>query len=240
MSPVAAASASWATSDAPLSRNDATNRPIASGVEAIVRRRSSAATSSTTAGATSGIACGRLRTMRVDEGDRELFGADRLGQVTVHASGQAGLAVALHGVGRHGDDVDVAARRPDATCRFEAIHLGHLHVHQDEVVRQRRHSLDGFEPVRGNVGAVAHRLQHEQRDLLVHGVVLRQQDAQRMALTERLGVDRGDDFGRCAVGQQRHEDVEELGLLDRLGEHRGEHRVEALGPTERGVENERE
>ena len=52
---------------------------------------------------------------------------------------QAALAVALHGVGRQGDDRDVPAgrrsRRADGGGRLEAVHLGHLHVHQDQVER---------------------------------------------------------------------------------------------------------
>src|SRR6476620_2147276 len=35
---------------------------------------------------------------------RELFGADRLGEVVVHPGRKAGLAVLEHGVGGHGDD----------------------------------------------------------------------------------------------------------------------------------------
>ena len=73
---------------------------------------------------------------------------------------------------------------PDAAGGFEAVHLGHLDVHQDDVVRQLADRFDRFEPVRGDVGAVAQRLEHEHGDLLVDGVVLGQQDPQRMAFAE--------------------------------------------------------
>ncbi len=45
--------------------------------------------------------------------------ADRLGQVVVHAGGEADLAVALHRVGRHRDDARALVRRPAARrcCR---------------------------------------------------------------------------------------------------------------------------
>ena len=42
----------------------------------------------------------------------QLLDADRLGHVVVHARGQAFLAVALHGVGGHGDDARTGARLP--------------------------------------------------------------------------------------------------------------------------------
>ena len=55
---------------------------------------------------------GRPRS-RASKAARSSACADRLGQVAVHAGRQAALAVAFHGVGRHGDDRDVAAgRRP--------------------------------------------------------------------------------------------------------------------------------
>ena len=104
---------------------------------------------------------------------------------------EARFPVALHGVGGHGDDPDrqYAAfgwdrAGPDLPGCFEAVHLGHLDVHEDEVVRELLDGLDGLDAVRGDVGAVAHRLEDEERDLLVDRVVLGQQDAQRMAVTE--------------------------------------------------------
>ena len=109
---------------------------------------------------------------------------DRLDHVVVHAGGQARLAVALHRVGGHRDDARALAVRPsrrDAPRRLEAVHLGHLHVHQHHVVGLARDRLDRLDAVRRQVGAVAHLLQQAQRQLLVHDVVFGEQDAQRMA-----------------------------------------------------------
>ena len=50
--------------------------------------------------------------------------------------------------------------------------------------------FDRLDAVRREVGAITHLLQEAQRELLVHDVVLGEQDAQRMAVRE-LGIERG-------------------------------------------------
>src|SRR5450830_283056 len=64
-------------------------------------------------------------------------GAERLGQVIVHAAGDAAFAVAFEGAGRHGDDDALrhALRFALAYLRggFETAHFRHLQVHQDQV-----------------------------------------------------------------------------------------------------------
>src|SRR6478735_1733317 len=71
-------------------------------------------------------------------GDRrlELLGADWLAHVVVHAGREARLAVAGHRVGGEADDPDRPLRpaAADPTGRLEAVHLGHLDVHQHDVV----------------------------------------------------------------------------------------------------------
>ncbi len=61
------------------------------------------------------------------------------------------LAIALHGVGRHRDDRHVGAGRPfaraDGFGRLEAVHLGHLHVHQHHVEGFALDALDRFSAV---------------------------------------------------------------------------------------------
>src|SRR5262249_38004577 len=66
----------------------------------------------------------------------ECVDADRLREVIVHAGGQALVAVALHRVGRHRHDARPRAIAPanDLARGLQAVHLGHLHVHQDHVV----------------------------------------------------------------------------------------------------------
>ena len=59
--------------------------------------------------------------------------------IVVHARRQAPFPVAPHGVGGHGDygDLMIENRRPgiaDLACGFYAVHIGHLHIHQHQVV----------------------------------------------------------------------------------------------------------
>ena len=82
----------------------------------------------------------RLRRAQRRDGCVQFVRLDRLGDVAVHAGRQAALAVALHGVGGHGDDracagPSPASRRADRGRRLEAVHLRHLHVHQHQVER---------------------------------------------------------------------------------------------------------
>ena len=60
-------------------------------------------------------------------------------EIVVHAGGQALFPVSFHGVGRQRNDGDVRCLRlslslTNAGCGREAIHDGHLAVHEDEVV----------------------------------------------------------------------------------------------------------
>ena len=84
----------------------------------------------------------------------ELLGADRLADVVVHPGGEARLAVAGHGVGGEPDDPEPAIRPPgtDPTGRLEAVHLGHLDVHQHDVVAARLDGVDRGLAVADDVG----------------------------------------------------------------------------------------
>ncbi len=107
---------------------------------------------------------------------------DRLGDIAVHARLQAALPIALDGVGSHRDDRDVPACPPlslaDAGRRLEAIHLGHLHVHQDQVEGLLLPGGEGLLAIAGDVHRVPALLQEDGRQRLVDEVVLHQQDSE--------------------------------------------------------------
>ena len=154
-------------------------------------------------------------------------------------------------MGRHGDDRNVPADArlplPDRRAGTEPIHLGHLDVHQHEVVRLALHRFDGLDAVRREVRPIAHLLQDAERELLVHDVVLGEQDAQRMA-RGHLGVDprrgRGDGnrFRVGVVREQRDQRVVKMRLPDRLAQERLEQAFLGadLAPAERAEQDKRQ
>ena len=94
-------------------------------------------------------------------------------------SAQAALAILAAGTGGHRDDRRVPARAflgPDRRRRLVPVHLGHLAVHQDRVVRLPRRGLHGVarRSARCRRGSPALD-EHRDRDLLVDQVVLGQQ-----------------------------------------------------------------
>src|SRR5882724_5490649 len=105
----------------------------------------------------------------------QFIGLHRLGDVVVHPGGEAALAIALHGIRRHGDDGHVRAYRrfalADRGRRLVAIHLRHLAVHEHGMVADAGRGLDGFEPVRHHVHPAPELLEHARRKSLIHHIV---------------------------------------------------------------------
>ena len=101
---------------------------------------------------------------------------NRFGDVVVHSGSEASLAVAGHGVGGHRDDRDVPARAffllPDERGGFKTIHLGHLHIHEDQVEGLFFQHSQSHPSVLGDRHAVPGLLQNPQGDALIDGVVL--------------------------------------------------------------------
>src|SRR3546814_873137 len=85
-------------------------------------------------------------------------GVDGFGDVVVHAGGEAAVAVLFGGAGGHGDDggvVDVAFEAADLGGGLEAVHAGHLDVHEDGVEAGAAHGGEGGAAVVGDFGGVA-------------------------------------------------------------------------------------
>ena len=136
----------------------------------------------------------------------QVLDPDRFHDVVVHAGRQEPLAIALHRLGGHRDDPRPLAGPPafeDAARGLDAVHLRHLHVAEQQVVRLPFERLDRLDAVAGDVGAVAQLLQHPQRQGLVHGVVLGQQDPERMLRAE-FRIDRARRRAFRPVGRRRH------------------------------------
>ena len=91
------------------------------------------------------------------EGGVEVVETRGLADVVVHAGFQAALAVALHGVCRHRDDADAGGGgiRADAAGGFVTVELGHLAIHEDDVVGSGFEGFEHFEAVGGDFDGVA-------------------------------------------------------------------------------------
>ena len=172
------------------------------------------------AGALRARCAGAFERTRAAQRLRQLVRTDRLGDVVIHPGGEAGLAVLGHRVRRHRDDARASLRRPalaDPARSIETVQLGHLHVHEHDVVGLPLERLQCLEAVRRHVGAVAELVEEPECDLLVHGVVLGQEDPQRRC--RRLAHFRHGLAGLrllYVLGKRFHEGVVELRGLDRL------------------------
>ena len=122
------------------------------------------------------------------------LGSDRLRDVVVHAGREARLAVAFHRVRGHRHDPRSGVARPARRGSGGSPPARRARASGRPSGRRRRRVRsmrgDRLQAVAGDVGAIAHPLEQPERELLVHRVVLGQQDAQRMARAE-LAVDAG-------------------------------------------------
>ena len=179
----------------------------------------------------------------------QLFDPDRLHEVVVHPGGQEPLAITLHRLGGHRHDPRPRIRGPpldDPARRLDAVHLGHLDIGEQQIVGLPLERLERLDPVPGHVGSIAELLEQPERELLVHHVVLGQQDPQRVPRAElridgaRRGFLASVVEGRAEHGRQnglqrrgldrlRHERVDARGLPSRIGfdlassDRRGDH-----------------
>ena len=164
---------------------------------------------------------------------RHLDFVKRLGQKIVHARFQALSANIGQGMGGKRDDGDTlhlpAATRhaffalADALGRPEPVQFRHLAIHQNQIEFLLRNQTGGNDPIGRGDDAATHILQDSGRDILVHRIVLRDQNAgiKTRSLPPRIVADIK---GRGAAGfRARHgsgKAVEQLGRPYRLGEDR--------------------
>ena len=166
------------------------------------------------------------------EGCLQIALANGFGQVTVEAGRQTALAVALHGVGRQGEDryVPFASRfaQPDRLNRFEAVHLRHLHVHENDVELTGVECIERLAAVGCDDHGMSDPLQHVDSHLLVHVMILGQQNPQAIFGSDRPRADQGGTA--CALVFRRpsrrrhgfHQGIEQFGLPHWFGEADGD------------------
>ena len=116
-------------------------------------------------------------------------GLDGLGQIVGHACFQAALAVADHGGCGQGDDPNVAVvvtgfAVTDAGGGIEAVHFWHLAVHENQIIAVVAQGFHAGEAIADDLRSIAEATQQAGDELLVHGIVLGDEDAQRVLLAE--------------------------------------------------------
>ena len=150
-------------------------------------------------------------------------GADGLGEVVVHAGLKAALAVSGDGVGGEGDDDGATLGGEDfadAAGGLEAIHNGHLAVHEDDVVGVKVEEAEGLLAIGCEVAGVAGALEEGGDELGVNGIVLGDEDA---GGGDGGGRDRGSGDSRgISGGEDGGEEAAEGALHDGLGGDGGE------------------
>src|SRR2546426_512630 len=101
-------------------------------------------------------AVGRLGASPFDGGE-QVVRLERLRKVTAHPALEATLALPAERVGRQGDDRKRPALRQDTDLlgRLEPVHLGHLDVHEDDVVALSGDGVHGFPTVAHDVHLVS-------------------------------------------------------------------------------------
>src|SRR5471032_1184365 len=145
---------------------------------------------------------------------------DRLGQVIVHAGGQAFFGVAALGVGGHRHQRRAPAQRllggADVRRRLVTIHLRHAAIHQDQVVALALRRVDRLAAVEGELALAAVHGQHGGGHHLVGAVVLGHQHAVQAA--GRGGTGQARRFGVAAAGQQFAQRGQQTVLAQRLAQ----------------------
>lgn len=88
--------------------------------------------------------------------------------------------VAGHGVGSHGDDghadADTALQSADRGSGFEAVHIRHLDVHNDDVEGTVLQGGEGLAAIVGNCHLVALFFKQANGEFLINGVVFGKQN----------------------------------------------------------------
>ena len=136
------------------------------------------------------------------QGGQHSLHTDGFGEVIVHAGFDTEVTVALHGIGRHGNDRNaghIFPGRPvaDLTGGFIAIHFRHLAVHQDQgiafVCRAVQQTGDGLHAIGGKIDLITGAGEQLTCHHLVDLVIFHQQQAlSALVAGLRAGVRRGD------------------------------------------------
>ncbi|EXI88900.1 MAG: hypothetical protein AW11_02003 [Candidatus Accumulibacter regalis] len=156
-----------------------------------------------------------------------MLAVDRLGQIIVHAGGEAAFPVTVHGVGGHRDDrlsplASGHFGRADPARCFEPVHDRHHHVHQHDVEAFATQPINGGLAVLHQCDAVTPAFEQPDRQLLVDGVVFDEQNGQRRSCSRRRLLVRARCGRRRALVEGASERVQELVAGQRFAQLAGD------------------
>src|SRR5579862_1173569 len=98
-----------------------------------------------------------------------------LGNIIVHASFKTSLFVSWHSIARHSDYARTLLIRPSSmqlARGFIAVHLGHLYIQKNDVIRFSFDGLEHLQAIANHVGTVSKFLQKVASHPLIHSIVV--------------------------------------------------------------------
>ena len=128
-------------------------------------------------------------------GIHQLVDAQRFRDILVHSRGQAPFSVALHRVCGHRDDGCVTPGFAFEIANLfrggQAVHAGHLYVHQNDVRRSRLPGDDRIGTARHDGDAMTLFMEQFTHQFLIHQSILGHQHVERRQLPNRRQRDGG-------------------------------------------------
>src|SRR4029434_10662645 len=160
--------------------------------------------------------CSGARWNPVQERGKQLIGVDGLAQMVVHSCRTAHVSVAVHDIGCHGNDGDRSEARIGANGLggSDAVHDGHLHVHEHNIVIVLADHLDGKSAIFSLVHGEVRFFEKTEGNFAVKFVVLGKKDA---SATNGRKIDLCSGAGLDFAGRVL---TEAESLNDRVKEHR--------------------
>ena len=132
----------------------------------------------------------------------ELFWIEGLAEKIRHPRGHALLLIALEGIRRQGNDRNARRLRAhlafaDGAGRLEAVHDGHLAIHEHDIEGLARDGVDGLATISDAFDHAAHTFQEIARDLLIDETVF---DEQHFVAPSCDRIDHDAHIRRCLAG----------------------------------------
>ena len=107
----------------------------------------------------------------------QLLRIDRLGHMVIHARQFRYQAILIEGIGGHGKNGNLLPARQGPNCpgSLQAVQIGHLDIHQHQIVAMLAGALDRFLTIFRHINRQPHAMQQLQRHFAIDRIVFGQQ-----------------------------------------------------------------